>query len=100
MAPLSEPVLDPEPEPIAAEPAPQEQTLDATIADNAAEESTDSQVDQSQAHPLRARVVIVPDLRDGVPEPRAAVLSHLAGLERVPAHLQEEIADCLRALRG
>jgi hypothetical protein len=45
-------------------------------------------------------VVIVPDLRDGVPEPRAAVLSHLAGLERVPTHLQEEIADCLRALRG
>lgn len=100
MAPLSEPASDPEPEAIAAEPAPQEQTLDATVADDAAEESTDSQGDQSQAQPLRARVVIVPDLRDGVPEPRAAVLSHLAGLERVPAHLQEEIADCLRALRG
>lgn len=100
MAPLSEPVSDAEPEAIAAEPAPQEQTLDSTVADDAAEESTDSQGDQSQAHPLRARVVIVPDLRDGVPEPRAAVLSHLAGLERVPAHLQGEIADCLRALRG
>ncbi len=105
MAPLSEPVSDAEPETIAAEtipqePAPQEQTLDATVADDAAEESMDSQGDQSQAQPLRARVVIVPDLRDGVPEPRAAVLSHLAGLERVPAHLQEEIADCLRALRG
>jgi len=85
---------------LVAEPAPQEQTLDAAVADDAAEESTDSQGDQSQADPLRARVVIVPDLRDGVPEPRAAVLSHLAGLERVPAHLQEEIADCLRALRG
>jgi hypothetical protein len=97
---VAEPVSDPEPETIAAEPAPQEQTLDATVADNAAGESTDSQGDQSQAQPLRARVVIVPDLRDGVPEPRAAVLSHLAGLERVPAHLQEEIADCLRALRG
>ncbi|MBY5975225.1 MerR family transcriptional regulator [Phaeobacter italicus] len=100
MAPLSEPVSDPEPETIAAEPAPQEQTLDATVADDAAEESMDSQGDQSQAQPLRARVVIVPDLRDGVPEPRAAVLSHLAGLERVPAHLQDEIANCLRALRG
>jgi hypothetical protein len=100
MAPLSEPVSDPEPEAIAAEPAPQEQTLDATVADDTAAESMDSQGDQSQAHPLRARVVIVPDLRDGVPEPRAAVLSHLAGLERVPAHLQDEIADCLRALRG
>ncbi|MCA0856639.1 MerR family transcriptional regulator [Phaeobacter italicus] len=100
MAPLAEPVSDAEPEAIAAEPAPQEQTLDATFADGAAEESMDSQGDQSQAQPLRARVVIVPDLRDGVPEPRAAVLSHLAGLERVPAHLQEEIADCLRALRG
>ena len=99
MAPLSEPVSDPEPETIAAEPAPQEQILDAAVAADAAEES-DSQGDQSQAQPLRARVVIVPDLRDGVPEPRAAVLSHLAGLERVPAHLQEEIADCLRALRG
>ena len=102
---VAEPVSDPEPEAIAAEPAPQEpasqeQTLDSTVADDAAEESTDSQGDQSQAQPLRARVVIVPDLRDGVPEPRAAVLSHLAGLERVPAHLQEEIADCLRALRG
>ncbi|WP_271879718.1 MerR family transcriptional regulator [Phaeobacter italicus] len=97
---VAEPVSDPEPEPIAAEPAPQEQTLDATVADDAAEESTDSQGDQSQADPLRARVVIVPDLRDGVPEPRATVLSHLAGLERVPAHLQDEIADCLRALRG
>lgn len=100
MAPLSEPVSDPEPETIAAEPAPQEQALDASVADNAAEVSTDSQGDQSQVQPLRARVVIVPDLRDGVPEPRAAVLSHLAGLERVPAHLQDEIADCLRALRG
>lgn len=105
VAPLSEPVSDAEPEAIAAEPAPQEpasqeQTLDATVADDAAAESMDSQGDQSQPHPLRARVVIVPDLRDGVPEPRAAVLSHLAGLERVPAHLQEEIADCLRALRG
>ena len=105
MAPLSEPVSDAEPEPIAAEPAPQEpasqeQIPNATVADDAAAESTDSQGDQSQAQPLRARVVIVPDLRDGVPEPRAAVLSHLAGLERVPTHLQEEIADCLRALRG
>lgn len=100
MAPLSEPVSDPEPEAIAEDPAPQEQTLDAAVADDAAEETTDSHDDQSQAHPLRARVVIVPDLRDGVPEPRAAVLSHLAGLERVPAHLQDEIADCLRALRG
>ncbi|MEY8834081.1 MerR family transcriptional regulator [Phaeobacter italicus] len=105
VAPLSESVSDPEPETIAAEtipqePAPQEQTLDTTVADNAAEETTDSPGDQSQAHPLRARVVIVPDLRDGVPEPRAAVLSHLASLERVPAQLQDEIADCLRALRG
>lgn len=100
MAPLSEPVSDAEPEAIAEDPAPQEHTLESTVADDAVEESTDSQADQSQAHPLRARVVIVPDLRDGVPEPRAAVLSHLAGLERVPAHLQDEIADCLRALRG
>jgi hypothetical protein len=97
---VAEPVSDPEPEAIAEDPAPQEQTLDAAVADDAAEETTDSQGDQSQAQPLRARVVIVPDLRDGVPEPRAAVLSHLAGLERVPAHLQDEIADCLRALRG
>ncbi|CRL13867.1 MerR family transcriptional regulator [Phaeobacter italicus] len=100
MAPLSEPVSDAEPEAIAEDPAPQEHTLESTVADDAVEESTDSQGDQSQAQPLRARVVIVPDLRDGVPEPRAAVLSHLAGLERVPAHLQDEIADCLRALRG
>ncbi len=51
------------------------------------------------AAPVKPRVVVVPDMARGVPDPVAGPLSLLAQVDRLPASSQAEAADCAEALR-